>query len=78
MGHETFQVGDLTAVIGDNEPAKWRVGLTQGDVTSLLVIHSVPDLREGANRVPAGDDREPRHTRTSTTSSSMLGGIGSP
>ncbi len=55
-----------------------RGRLTQDDVAAGLVVNFVPEFAKRADRVAAGDDRQSRQTATSTTSSVMAGGIGSP
>ncbi len=64
-------------VIRDGEPALRRPTMTENDMTSRLMVHRVPEAREGANCILPGHNRQLRQSWTSTTSSVIAGGIGS-
>src|SRR5688572_33305576 len=55
-----------------------RCDLRHLDVAALLPIHRVADPLERLHRLAPRDDGESAQPGTSTTSSSMPGGIGSP
>ncbi len=52
--------------------------MDESTTSKALVHNDVPQLPEGLHGVAPGDDRETAHPGISTTSSSMLGGMGSP
>jgi len=56
----------------------WRFPVSQNLVAPGLVVNLVAQLGEDADGILTGDDRESAHTATSTTSSTIGGGIGSP
>lgn len=64
-------------VVGNHKAAMWRVSLSQDDVASSLPVPLVAQLAQGLDHLSAGDPREMAHPETSTTSSSIEGGIGS-
>lgn len=65
-------------VVGHREAAVRGLAVPQNDVAAGLVVNFVAELPERADSGPAGDDREPGQTATSTISSVMAGGTGSP
>jgi len=65
-------------VIGNYEPTVGRVAMPKNDVASALPIALVTELFERPNHFAGGDTRKLVQTATSTSSSLMLGGIGSP
>jgi hypothetical protein len=64
-------------VVRDGQTAVGNRLLAQYQMATVLTIQFVPELREGAGRLPAGDDRQARHCVTSTVSSLIEGGTGS-
>jgi len=65
-------------MIGNYEAAMGRVTATKNDVASALPITLVTELFERPNHRAGGDARKLAQTATSTSSSLILGGIGSP
>ena len=58
-------------------PVGW-LGVPEDDMTAGLVVFLVAQFAECLDRRAAGQDRESAQTGTSTSSSVMAGGIGSP
>ena len=67
--------GKLT-MVGDCQPTTGR--MAKDDVAAGLMIHFVGDLAKGAHGVRARTDWQAAHTETSTISSVIPPGIGSP
>lgn len=65
------------AMIRNGEPPVRRLRMSQDDVTTPLAIDLVPELSKDCDCSPTGDARDRAHTATSTTSSSIAGGIAS-
>lgn len=65
-------------MIGNYEPAMGRVAMPKNGVASALPITFATELFERPNHLAGGDARKLAQTATSTSSSLMLGGIGSP
>lgn len=63
---------------GDGEAAVGRVLVAENDVAAGLAIEAIADAGEGFDCFAAGERRELHPTGTSTISSWMPGGIGSP
>lgn len=54
------------------------VGMTHNDVAAGLMVHHLPQLAEGLDGISSGTDWQVAHYPTSTISSVMGRGIGSP
>lgn len=65
-------------MVGDCQPPVRRVCLAEDDVAPALMIEFVADLAQSLDELPARQDWEFAHTLTSTISSEMEGGTGSP
>jgi hypothetical protein len=52
--------------------------MTQNDVATALPVDFVSDVNERPHHLTSGDARQLAHTATSTNSSSIAGGTGSP
>jgi len=70
-------LGDRPMVRNYKATVGW-VTTPKNDVTAALPIALVPELLERSNDLAGGDARKLAQTATSTSSSLMLGGIGSP
>src|SRR6266511_2115093 len=67
--------GQLAMIGNSQTPTRW---MPQDDVAASLVVHFVTEFSESFDRVCTGTDRQAVHTGTSTISSVMPPGIGSP
>jgi hypothetical protein len=65
-------------MVGNRKASVRRHGVSKYHVASVLDVEFVPGLSECADCIAAGHDRQFRLLVTSTTSSRMLGGKGSP
>lgn len=65
-------------MIWHRESSEWFVGESQDDVTSSLTIKLLADLIQSFDDFAAGHCGQFAHWSTSTTSSEIDGGIGSP
>jgi hypothetical protein len=63
---------------GNDKATKRRYWSTENHVASALAVDFVPDSLERANRFGSRNRWELAQTATSTNSSSIEGGIGSP
>ena len=70
-------LGDLL-VIRHREAAKWRRMLTENHVAARLVVKLVAELLQGGNQGLPRNAGQPAQRLTSTISSLMEGGTGSP
>jgi hypothetical protein len=52
--------------------------MTQCNVTAALVVEDIADFGKRLHNFPPRYNRQMAHTSTSTTSSEIAGGIGSP
>lgn len=68
---------DNSLVIWDDQTPKKRRSSPQDDMTSMLSIELVSELPKGDHSGPTRDTRQSAHRFTSTTSSSIDGGMGS-
>lgn len=64
-------------MVRNDEASVRAFGTPKEDVASPLSVHLVSKALEGSNRLRTRDTRQLAHTATSTTSSSIGGGIGS-
>ena len=65
-------------VVRNRQAPMGRCRVPKNDVASGLMVDRVAHLLKRLDRGPAGRYREPGHTATSTISSDMDGGTGSP
>jgi hypothetical protein len=65
-------------MVGNCQPPVWRVCLPKHNVATALMIECVADLAQSLDDLAARQDGELAHTMTSTISSEMEGGTGSP
>lgn len=56
----------------------WRILMAQYDVPTGLVVHHIAELLERPDRFSTGDGRQAGQSGSSTVSSHIDGGIGSP
>lgn len=65
------------AMIWNRETPVRRLRMAQDDVAATLPIDFVAELAKSSGGRPPGDSRDRAHTATSTTSSSIAGGMAS-
>lgn len=65
-------------MIGDDEATMGLLDVSEYDMAAPLAVNLVAKLPKGRDGFASGNAREFAHTATSTSSSPMGGGIGSP
>ena len=65
-------------VVGDGQAAMGFGRMAQYDVTAGLMVDFIAEFAQGLGHVATGNYRQSAQTATSTTSSVMAGGTGSP
>jgi hypothetical protein len=64
-------------VIWHGDTLAWQCSLSESDVAATLSVFVIPDLSQGSHDLAPEDPRQGNHTRRSTNSSVIDGGIDS-